>query len=168
MKILTTREKAELMLWFDESEDNKVEFYELGGWHKLKMPTWSWYRYSYRKEVKQKKINLSPFINSGIDMEFSNSNETVWVIDKVVGAIPTTFVSDKGEFWAYCRPRMNHPHAWNGGERHIPGGFTGTALLRSGMNILLSNINKWSHDSLNTELDVIQFTITGIEEGYTL
>ena len=47
----TTKEKAELMLWFDESKDHKVECRSRddGEWFVTNLPNWDWPDFDYRK-----------------------------------------------------------------------------------------------------------------------
>ena len=80
-----------------------------------------------RFEPKKKVIDLSVLIDSQIDCEFSR-DKIKWRVGKLIDVVyrgDTDEIShyscDGGHQYKYCRPRMNHKHAWYGGECPIKG-----------------------------------------------
>jgi hypothetical protein len=115
----------------------------------------------WRIKPSEKVIDLSVLIESGIDCEFSLDGET-WCVDILA------IVLNNGRYsgveyseWNYCRPRMNHIHAWQGGECPLPEGFIVKVWLRDnyyddGGGALASEM-VWFHD--NTAGDIIAFEV---------
>ena len=64
----------------------------------------------------KKVIDLSVLIESGIDCEFSDHTNFHLVLKRSLIEARETgtgrFRCELRDLWKYCRPRMNHKHAW--------------------------------------------------------
>ena len=66
----------------------------------------------WRIKPKLKPVDMSVLIASGIDCEFtSRSDKSHWDIGKLKG-IDSFYYPTWDAAHMYCRPRMNHIHAW--------------------------------------------------------
>ena len=83
----------------------------------------------WRVIPEQKEIDMSVYVQSGIDCEFSQSFTTL--SRKHIGKLHC--IHDRKASYPYnnktantnynqCRPRMNHVHAWQGGASPVPKG----------------------------------------------
>lgn len=63
--------------------------------------------------VEERQPDFQCLIDSGIDCEFSDNRDN-WVIGKLseVMADKVLPYSDGSTVFKYCRPRLNHVHAW--------------------------------------------------------
>jgi len=68
--------------------------------------------------------------------------------------------------YKYCRPRMNHWHAWNGGDCPLPEGLIVDARLRDDYLSENANTNSLIWTKNTGHNNVIAFKVTGIAEGY--
>jgi hypothetical protein len=84
----------------------------------------------WRIKPTKKVIDLSVLIESGIDCEFSDTQDFDCIKIGTLGFLPNSHKEGRctintggmvPEFARYCRPRMNHKHAWDGGECPIEG-----------------------------------------------
>jgi hypothetical protein len=131
----------------------------------------------------KKVIDLSVLIDSQIDCEFwhssryPNQNEVGklgdltdftngWFYSTL--KIPDMPNGNSNGQWKYCRPRMNHKHAWVGGECPLPEGFRVMLTLRDGTKINHSSKTKltWGHDG--GYADIITFEVLGLADGYVM
>ena len=132
----------------------------------------------WRIKPTKKVIDLSVLIKSGIDCEFTDnqSNER-----KYIGKLVSLIKSDNLPFvlgdnqlkmasFRYCQPRMNHKHAWQGGECPLPEGFMVKVWFRDGSestrSIASGNGLYWGHN--NHGSDIIAFEVIGIADGYVM
>ena len=138
-------------------------------------PSLSSVRQDWRIKPTKKVIDLSVLIDSQIDCEFDNGA----VIAKLVSVkedYEGIFYSSnhkKAQDYRDCRPRMNHIHAWQGGEWPLPEGFMVKVCMRDAASylggIVLSRsatLADWSHG--NHPEDIITFEVLGLAEGYVM
>ena len=124
----------------------------------------------WRIKPTKKVIDMSALID-GIDCQFSDdksfrSNFLGTLTDKE-GLNYHKYSGDSGDGFVrhakYCRPRMNHIHAWQGGECPLPEGFIVRVLFRNADN----------KDGLATDFgdlwyDIIAFQVFGLADGYVM
>jgi hypothetical protein len=82
--------------------------------------------YAQRNKPTKKVIDLSVLIDSQIDCEFKDdfsSHITIGTLLRITDCFSYPYETDnsKDEVHEECRPRMNHKHAWQGGECPIEG-----------------------------------------------
>ena len=127
----------------------------------------------WRIKPTKKVIDLSVLID-GIDCEFDDLGNTSAIAK--LETITTSrvdeafvYISDKGLYWDRCRPRMNHIHAWQGGECPLPEGFRVKVWFR---NTLYAPVDRpatsirWCHDG--DLYDIIAFEVLGLADGYVM
>ena len=122
----------------------------------------------WRIKPTKKVIDLSVLIGSQIDCEFSLNGE-FWYVDKLSQILREGYSGKVYAEWKYCRPRMNHKHAWQGGECPLPEGFMVNVWFRNNQyqpNEHLSASVRWEHDG---DLDdIIAFEVLGLADGYVM
>jgi hypothetical protein len=127
--------------------------------------------YAQRNNPTKKVIDLSVLIDSQIDCEFS---AYPYFDHKQLGTLVFLPKDDTGmctidtkgispEFARYCRPRMNHKHAWQGGECPIEG-FVVHVWVAKDSNVLTVNT---SSNSINWS-SVIFVEFLEREDGYVM
>jgi len=124
----------------------------------------------WRIKPTKKTIDLSVLIDSQIDCEFwdDETDQSVYKLLSVdCSEYPYATVNESTRF---CRPRMNHIHAWRGGECPLPEGFKVKIWLRDDdydekSRRLVSELI-WSHN--NTSSDIIAFEVLGLADGYVM
>lgn len=123
----------------------------------------------WRIKPKLKPVDMSVLIASGIDCEFtSRSDKSHWYIGKL-RSIDSFYYPTWNAPHIYCHPRMNHIHAWQGGECPLPEGFRVRAFLRKkgagidGKEVSLGKL-EWNHEDCRG--DIIGFEVLGLDEGY--
>ena len=111
-------------------------------------------RQDWRIKPTKKVIDLSVLVESGIDVELGDfqgvfflGGHLTHIIEKGSSSMYRTFDSTNAH--SYARPRMNHIHAWQGGDCPLPEGFN------------------WTHDSDSRE-DIIAFEVLGLADGYVM
>tara|TARA_R110002124_G_scaffold29923_1_gene103566 strand:+ start:93 stop:641 length:549 start_codon:yes stop_codon:yes gene_type:complete len=129
----------------------------------------------WRIKPTKKVIDLSVLVDSGIDVEVSDGNDR-WYLGGCLRHIYETgaryscansIVHEK-----QCRPRMNHKHAWQGGECPLPEGFLVRTFMRGadyylgGIVLLRPTLADWSHG--NHPADIIAFEVLGLADGYVM
>mgnify|MGYP003642493705 CR=1 FL=1 len=78
----------------------------------------------WRIKPAKKVIDLSLLVNSQIDCEFSDEGDTSWsvgTLSNIHARGEYSYTCEQFNEWVYCRPRMNHKHAWDGGDCPIEG-----------------------------------------------
>tara|TARA_R110000787_G_scaffold122041_1_gene232941 strand:- start:164 stop:667 length:504 start_codon:yes stop_codon:yes gene_type:complete len=129
-----------------------------------------WYA-EWHKPAK-KVIDLSVLIESGIDCEFNDGSFDIFSpISKLTKIkdckYPYASVSEASRF---CQPRMNHKHAWQGGECPLPEGFRVKVWFRDGSestrSIASGNGLYWGQN--NHGSDIIAFEVLGVADGYVM
>jgi hypothetical protein len=131
-----------------------------------------WYA-EWHKTAK-KVIDLSVFIESGVDVELGDfqgvfflGGHLTHIIEK--GSSSMYNASDSTNAHSYARPRMNHIHAWQGGECPLPEGFRVKVWFR---NTLYAPVDRpatsirWCHDG--DLYDIIAFEVLGLADGYVM
>ena len=118
----------------------------------------------------KKVIDLSVLIKSGIDCEFWD-DETDQSVYKLTSINCCSYPYEaKGESTRFCRPRMNHIHAWDGGECPLPEGFVVEVWWRDGTDdirtINSGNGLYWGHN--NHASDIIHFKVLRLADGYVM
>jgi hypothetical protein len=119
----------------------------------------------------KKVIDMSALIESGIDCEFWDGEGNVdWSMTKLISISPNQYpYRSTNNITRFCRPRMNHIHAWQGDECPLPDGFRVKVWLRNSVYVSSSVIATemaWSHD--NSEGDIIAFEVLGLADGYVM
>jgi hypothetical protein len=124
----------------------------------------------------KKVIDLSVLIESGIDCEFKDdfsSHITIGTLLRITDCPSYPYETDnsKDEVHEECQPRMNHKHAWQGGECPLPEGFR-VRVWRRGMHkpLLIKNPQEidWTYDSDSDE-DIICFEVLPkLADGYVM
>jgi hypothetical protein len=123
----------------------------------------------WRIKPTKKVIDLSVLIESGIDCEFSDDG-----IESRIGKLLSikedgTFISEDW-VWSSCRPRMNHIHAWQGGDCPLPEGFEVKVWLRGGLveeRVSVAEL-QWSHPITDINSGIIYFEVLGLADGYVM
>jgi hypothetical protein len=123
----------------------------------------------WRIKPTKKVIDLSVLID-GIDCEFKDLENDSWVIGKLHD-LPADHDGDfkywkrqdnSGCWYDKCQPRMNHKHAWDGGECPIEG-----FVVRVWYNKDTSSVTKTSVDFVDWER-VIYVMFLKVEDGYVM
>jgi hypothetical protein len=130
----------------------------------------------WRIQPAKKIVDLSVLID-GIDCEFSDESKfspTTTRIAKLksVGKGPNYHASNSPNQYLYCRPRMNHKHAWQGGKCPLPEGFI-VRLTKWSVHVPnISHIeltteewlNSWSNEHTTTQA----FEVLRVADGYVM
>ena len=123
-----------------------------------------------RFEPAKKVIDLSVLIDSQIDCEFSDESEFLCMNTRianlrVVDRGPSWYASNSPNQYLYCRPRMNHKHAWLGGECPLPEGFRIKVWFRSFGHAVVTTPSRlyWGANS-----ETIAFEVLGVADGYVM
>lgn len=121
-----------------------------------------------RIKPKLKPVDLSVLIESGIDCEFSSHEFRDPSIGKLSGVAITHYqrYRSNGPVSGYdhCRPRMNHIHAWQGGECPVPEGliigiYSTFGGIRAEQQVVVGqNSIDWH--------SVVAFEVLGLADGY--
>jgi hypothetical protein len=129
-------------------------------------PSTASHRLNWRIKPTKKVIDLAVLIDSQIDCEFDNRGNTS-SIAKLETIIPSrddgafVYINDKGLYWDRCQPRMNHKHAWQGGECPIEGFVVRAWIDKEDFLTVLTSSNSidWSKimyvEFLETEHDYV-------------
>ena len=137
-----------------------------------------WYA-SGNKPAKKvmKVIDLSVLIKSGIDCEFS-AMSGAYFNRKLINIATTNrfdgrYQDDHNCFHKRCRPRMNHKHAWQGGECPLPEGFEVKVWYRDDLRYPDTLMNSgvytntgWVHK--NNGRDIIAFEVLGVADDHVI
>ena len=116
----------------------------------------------------KKVIDLSVLIDSQIDCEFK-PNGGQWYVGKLKEILASGLYEDRlSNIWEQCQPRMNHKHAWDGGECPLPEGFMVKVWFRSGEEGDADDAFyldlRWSNEKWQS--DIIQFEVLGLADEY--
>jgi hypothetical protein len=127
----------------------------------------------------KKVIDMSALIN-GIDCEFKDLDADIWVIGKLHDQLEDRDgcfkfwkrQDNSGCWYDKCQPRMNHIHAWQGGDCPLPEGFMVKVYPRIDNNHSSENlVNEavkydWGH--VGQDGDIIAFKVLGLDDGYVM
>ena len=127
----------------------------------------------WRIKPAKKVIDLSVLIDSQIDCEFwdDETDQSVYKLLSVnCSEYPYATVNESTRF---CRPRMNHIHAWQGGDCPLPEGFRVKVWFRNTLyapeyapdDYLATSIT-WCH--VGDLDDIIAFEVLGLADGYVM
>jgi len=127
-----------------------------------------WYA-EWHKTAK-KVIDLSVLIESGIDCEFSEGIS--WFFSTLKHHSNGVYMDVTSSVWDKCRPRMNHIHAWQGGECPLPEGFI-VRLTKWSVHVPhISHIElttkQWISSKANEHTTVQAFEVLGVADGYVM
>ena len=121
----------------------------------------------WRIKPTQKVIDLSVLIESGIDCEFKDKGAKNWHVGKACKGLyqESLYGTESGDFFEQCQPRMNHKHAWLGGECPLPEGFEVKVWFRSGGHTVVTTRsgNYWGING-----DTMCFEVLGVADGYVM
>jgi len=124
---------------------------------------------------EKKIIDLSTMIDSDIDMEFTNLIDfEIQPYHSAIGRLTGFDISTNNNYaihnginkFSKCRIRQKYWHSWNGGKRPIPEGLAGAIRLRNKSIAYLNTTDKWEHDGVLTDCDIIAFWIDGTANDY--
>jgi len=129
----------------------------------------------WRIKPRQQVVDLSVLIASQIDCEFWDDGEIEadFVIEKLTTIVKEEF-GEVAHFpyrygsydpYKYCHPRMNHVHAWQGGECPLPEGLKVKIYFRDG-STHNGLPHRWSNSKNNEHRDVIAFEVLGTAENF--
>ena len=127
-----------------------------------------WYA-EWHKPTK-KVIDLSVLIDSQIDCEFK-PNGGQWYVGKLKEILASGLYEDRlSNIWEQCQPRMNHIHAWQGGECPLPEGFRVKVWYRNDKEGDAGDAFnlRWSNKQGEWESDIIAFEVLGVADGYVM
>ena len=129
----------------------------------------------WRIKPTKKVIDLSVLIDSQIDCEFKDDISERITIGKLQ-SVYDRYISDEYPYktgtsrvdgFGQCQPRMDHKHAWQGGECPLPEGFRVKVWLRGGGDsaiLIASGYWAWNY----RPQDIIAFEVLGIADGYVM
>ena len=130
----------------------------------------------WRIKPTKKVIDLSVLIDSQIDCEFDDRGNTSAIAKLETITTSHTgepyYINDKGLYWGRCTPRMNHKHAWQGGECPLPEGFI-VRLTKWSVHVPhISHIElttkQWISSKANEHTTVQAFEVLGVADGYVM
>ena len=131
---------------------------------------------NWRIKPTKKVIDLSVLIESGIDCEFQSRSTAYWVVGKLRHQVsgskrPTYHIHRGNQGFAKCQPRMNHKHAWQGGDCPLPEGFEVQLWDRYGRDAVRTTASgnglEW-HNFNPMSSDIIAFEVLGLADGYVM
>lgn len=175
MKTFTAQELADF--YKKVADGGLVEFSYTGTQREESHPESSPHMGSYVEQwrIKPKKpVDLSVLIDSSIDCEFwDDADQKFPVIGKLTElgnpCISYKYVDVDGMDYKYCRPRMNHVHAWQGGECPLPDGLR-VKVFYQNPHIEPAIYEVGSYNLTwhwyGTESDIIAFEVVGLVDGY--
>lgn len=184
MKTFTAKELADFYQQVADGGEMELEGgYGIGRVTNLNGPNMYSLTNKWRIKPKKKVVDMSVLIDSGIDCEFSNNGST-WGAGKLVNIDTPTpieredppkeylylkdYIGLHNRPYRYCRLRMNHVHAWQGGECPLPEGvLVKVWYRRMGFAHISSSdyIDDWRHDG-DYDTNIIAFEVIGLADGY--
>ena len=127
--------------------------------------------YVEKNKPTKKTIDLSVLIDSQIDCEFSEGIS--WFFSTLKHHSNGVYMDVTSSVWDKCKPRMNHKHAWQGGECPLPEGFEVKVWYRDDSRCTDTLLNSgvytntgWVHR--NNGRDIIAFEVLGVADGYVM
>ena len=132
-------------------------------------------QWEFRTKPELEPVDLSVLIESGIDCEFSDyrATKTIPIIRKLArirkgAGDEAPYVDQAVIRWNYCKPRMNHIHAWQGGECPLPDGVEVKVTFREGTHRrgrATTDFN-WSYSTGGSDGEIIAFEVLGLMPGH--
>jgi hypothetical protein len=171
MDTFTAQELAD---FYQKVADGGEIEYLYEGAHKFMIkagPDLSGYLEHWRIKPTKKVIDLSALIN-GIDCEFNEAlsfRESYNVISKLssIQEGPVFIATRSPSHFPFCRPRMNHKHAWGKGKLPLPEGFEVKVWIRNGTIINTINLNNLIYCD-DPSYDIIAFEVLRVADGYVM
>lgn len=179
---MDTKAMIQIMQAYEDGKQIEAKLLSDPDWYSVEKPLWDWDSFVYRIKTTKKPVDLSVLIGSGIDCEFSVATNFHYEKTLDGGMIATRiaklasitqnnrFHCANGIHSPYCRPRMNHIHAWQGGECPLPEGFVVKPYYRD-PNVdpiaKEAGVLRWRRDHRAKECyDIIAFEVIGLADGY--
>ena len=128
---------------------------------------------NWRIKPTKKIIDLSVLIDSKIDCEFKDKGAKNWHVSKACKGLyqESLYGTESGDFFEQCQPRMNHKHAWQGGDCPLPEGFEVQLWDRYGRDAVRTTASgnglEW-HNFNPMSSDIIAFEVLGLADGYVM
>ena len=169
---MNTKEMIAVMQAYEDGK--QVEFLDLleNVWRDFKsIHCWN-SDSDYRIKATKKPVDLSVLIESGIDCEFKELITNFWFVGKLknirdAGASP---YKDGHTYWDHCHPRMNHIHAWQGGECPLPEGFViklyKWSVHQPSRVVEVTTSEEWLNALSHLHTTVYGFEVIGLADGY--
>ncbi len=168
------QQAAKLAEMYQTIADNVSSYFEYmvnGNWGEaMSSPSLPNDLSKWRVHVPPKKqvIDLSVLIKSQIDCEFSTNPDHVHISKLSAITDGGNYIASLTEFtYKRCRPRMNHLHAWQGGECPLPEGLEVKLYFRdsdfSPQDLALKEYD-WGHS--NDRGDIMAFEILSKLDGW--
>ncbi len=129
---------------------------------------------NWRIKPAEKIVDLSVLIESGIDCEFKDdfsSHITIGTLLRITDCASYPYETDnsKDEAHGQCQPRMNHKHAWQGGDCPLPEGFRVMPHYRKPLKLRFPVMaTKLQWDNWGVDHDIIAFEFLGLADGYVM
>lgn len=171
---MNTKEMIAVMQAHLDGKQIEIQIHGLKGWAITTCPQWNWGECDYRIEQTKKVVDLSVLIAPegacGIDCEFwDTGTEEIIHIGKLIAA--SNVYEMVGCVFQNCRPRMNHIHAWQGGECPLPFNTMVRIHYRDYVRANESYVKRagdcyWEHRKEPHGLDIIAFEVIGLADGY--
>jgi hypothetical protein len=128
----------------------------------------------WRIKPTKKIIDMSVLIDSQIDCEFQSSSSMSWAIGKLRHHVscskkPMYHIHRDSQGFTKCQPRMNHKHAWQGGDCPLPEGFMVNAWMRGAKTTesRLCTDLRWNHTG--GLMDIMHFEVfPKLADGYVM
>ena len=171
---MSIEEKAQKLaeMYQKVADGGQLEFKSFGGWVEVDTngPAIESNLDDWRIKSEKKVVDLSVLADSDVDCEFWDYRGDTTLIDKLRNLVGenTDFYEDNtdGAVWKYCRPRMNHVHAWQGGsECPLPEGFKVKLYFRQDV-LPIDNYYKVSWEHWSAANDIIAFEVLGLADGW--
>ena len=130
---------------------------------------------NWRIKPTKKVIDLSVLIDSQIDCEFQSSSSMSWAIGKLRHHVscskkPMYHIHWGSQGFTKCQPRMNHKHAWDGGECPLPEGIMVMPHYRKPLKLrvpVMATDLQWDNWGVND--DIIHFEVLEkLADGYVM
>jgi hypothetical protein len=172
-----SKHKEIIEAWLDGA-DVEYKSSKTAGWVPLVDPECtSWYEvFDYRLKAKPKVIDLSRLIDSGIDCEFSDSEDFNLIS---IGQLANVFTDDdqlpystvSSKIHNYVRPRLDHWMHWDGSSTEpLPDGLMIEWKSKAGIGYVGATESQnlaWGYQHKNTDFtNIIAFRIVGLAEDY--
>ena len=166
---MNTKEMIAVMQAYEDGKQIEGKLWHDPDWYNVEKPLWDWDSFVYRIKPTKKPVDLSVLIDSGIDCEFSIFSNLFGKIDKLedINHFEKAKYASDEKLWHQCRPRLNHIHAWQGGECPLPEGFMVKVWFRDGQDDVMEATKwgvHWRGDKDGD--DIIAFEVVGLADGY--
>lgn len=171
---MNTKQMIAVMQAYEDGKRIEGKLLADPDWYDVEKPLWDWDSFVYRIKTTKKPVDLSVLIDSGIDCVMGDTLD-----DKVIGplthidkcSVDEPYWDDINTAWTYCRPRLNHIHAWQGGDCPLPFNTMVRIHYRDYVRANESYVKRagdcyWEHRKEPHGLDIIAFEVVGLADGY--